>query len=99
MSSSTASITGEQIQRHRRVFSPEALRRAALRTRSVDGKPITAARINGYIAEFAYWPAQNIDVNVTTRVFGNSTVQPATMTGAESECTDNNTVFVGFGWF
>jgi hypothetical protein len=59
-------------------------------TGSNNGSPNSS----GYIAQFAYWPAQNIDVNVNYTGYWKFNGATSNYDGANRNATDNNTVFV-----
>jgi hypothetical protein len=58
-------------------------------TGSQSGYPDT----NGYIAQFAYWPVQNIDINVNYTGYSKFNGAVNNYDGANRNASDNNTVY------
>ncbi len=59
-------------------------------TGSNNGSPTTS----GYIAQFAYWPVQNIDINVNYTGYLKFNGASANYDGANRNASDNNTVYM-----
>lgn len=66
------------------LFAPAAL------TGSNNGSPNSS----GYIAQFAYWPAQNIDINVNYSGYWKFNGGKSNYDGANRNASDNNTVYL-----
>jgi hypothetical protein len=66
------------------LYAPAAL------TGSNNGSPNTS----GYIAQFAYWPAQNIDLNVNYTGFWKFNGAISNYDGANRNASDSNTVYM-----
>jgi hypothetical protein len=50
---------------------------------------------NGYIAQFAYWPIQNINLNINYAGYTKFNGASVNYDGANRNASDNNTVYVG----
>ena len=59
-------------------------------TGSNNGNPDTS----GYIAQFAYWPVQNIDINVNYSGYFKFNGASANYDGAQRNASDNNTLYL-----
>lgn len=59
-------------------------------TGSNNGSPATS----GYIAQFAYWPVQNIDINVNYSGYTKFNGAVSNYDGANRDASDNNTVYM-----
>jgi hypothetical protein len=66
------------------LYAPAAL------TGSNNGSPSTS----GYIAQFAYWPVQNIDINVNYTGYRKFNGASSNYDGADRNASDNNTVYM-----
>ena len=66
------------------LYAPEAL------TGSNNGSPATS----GYILQFAYWPVQNIDINVNYSGYHKFNGATTNYDGANRDASDNNTVYM-----
>ncbi len=66
------------------LYAPAAL------TGSNNGSPDT----NGYIAQFAYWPVQNIDISLNYTGYTKFNGASKNYDGANRNASDNNTVYV-----
>lgn len=67
---------------------------AAPLTGSLNGSPGTS----GYIAQFAFWPMQNIDINVNYTGYHKFNGSIVNYDGANRNASDNNTVYMAL-WF
>jgi hypothetical protein len=66
------------------LYAPAAL------TGSNNGRPNTS----GYIAQFAYWPVQNIDINLNYSGYWKFNGAGVNYDGAKRNASDNNTVYI-----
>jgi len=66
------------------LYAPAAL------TGSNNGKPDT----NGYTAQFAYWPVQNIDISLNYTGYRKFNGASTNYDGAKRNASDNNTVYI-----
>ena len=66
------------------LYAPAAL------TGSNNGSPGTS----GYILQFAYWPVQNIDINLNYSGYRKFNGAISDYDGANRNASDNNTVFM-----
>jgi hypothetical protein len=57
---------------------------------SNNGSPNTS----GYMGQFAYWPAQNIDINVNYTGYWKFNGATSNYDGANRNASDNNTVYM-----
>jgi hypothetical protein len=67
------------------IYAPAAL------TGSNNGSPDT----NGYIFQFAYWPWQNVNLDLNYAGYAKFNGASSNYDGADRNASDNNTIYLG----